>query len=186
MYFWGVIGTLCLESRYGVARARNWVMTAAKNMCHVVRNRADNLLRVPWYHQNHDYSRNSRCLALAFHTIITTISRLTEFCGGENPFVKENDAGAQSNPEPTCPSVVHTQQSKSARRTRYRRPEGALHRPSMMVLKSLAIVFAASPERHLPVYAPLRRSCVRSHPSPENSQVNKVTVGWLAARMMRI
>ena len=40
MYVCGVIGTLCLESRWVVVRARTCVMKAAKSMCHVVKKRA--------------------------------------------------------------------------------------------------------------------------------------------------
>ena len=40
MYFSGVIGTLCLESKWLVVRARTWVMKAANSMCHVVKKRA--------------------------------------------------------------------------------------------------------------------------------------------------
>lgn len=65
-----------------VQRASIWVIKVAKAMCHVVRNNAASV----------SIARSRGCHE---HQQLTEI----ELGAGQNPFVKENDAGTHGNPQ---------------------------------------------------------------------------------------
>lgn len=77
------MGTLCLESKTVVNLARPCVTTAAKSMCHVVKNRGNSI---------HFVSQNLPIASLSGRDA-------TEFRGMQHPFVEDDDRRRETDPE---------------------------------------------------------------------------------------
>lgn len=142
------MGTLCRESRVEVHLAMIWVMVVAKTMCHVVRKSAVTQscqLRVFGSRSASCLSRGpgvSRSYGSLYdEDVLSAIAicgkldqrqgvsqgrtgrrggPLTEFCGCQNPFVKDDNTGAAGNPD-TAPASISQHRNSPCARARYRR-----------------------------------------------------------------